>query len=253
MTTPLEKVNDLAGLQEWLDHYCETKPYSCWHQYGPSDLSLYEAQKPKIMLVNAESGGYDGCKRVPADEYLKWIRGGKKRWPTPRYGSVLVSFIRRYAHEMREGGISSKFDRSLWSRLYQDTDALIEKMRATIYMNARVTSSDSDKPHEQKAAVMADAREFACYRKRFVEILRPDFIICGGTSARDAIFHSGGVFEPTDRVGDSVFSRGQCIVVITPHLSRPGLFGGYKHLDEIARKCAALHAEHEIVRREGGR
>lgn len=240
---PLETINDLTGLQVWLDHHCKSKGHPCWHHYGPADLSLYETQPPNIMIVNSESGGYRGCEGVPSDEYLKWIKGGVKRWPTPRYGSLLVTFIRRYAREVREGKTPAQFDRAMFSRIYQDTDVLVENMRATIYMNARITSNDSNTPHEQKAAVMSDAREFGAYRRRFLEILRPDIVICAGASARDAVFHSGGAFEPSELACDAVFSTRQCSVIVIPHLSRPGLFGGYANLHEVAHKCVALHAD----------
>ena len=151
MALPLKGITDLAGLDAWLDRHCESAGHSCWHHYGPSDLLLYEAQKPRVMLVNSESGGYDGCGSIPADVYLTWI---KDRWSTPRYGAVLVTAIRRYTLEMREGRSPVEFDRPLFSNTYNNTDALIENMRATIYMNARVTSNASDSRHEQKSDVM---------------------------------------------------------------------------------------------------
>jgi hypothetical protein len=114
-------------------------------------------------------------------------------------------------------------------------------MKGTAYVNARVSSNGSGSPNEQKAQVLAEIAEFADYRKRLVQILRPEIIICAGTSAKDAIFQKGGVFEPTALSGDAVFRHGQSVVVITSHLSRPPLFGGYEGLHELACKCSALH------------
>lgn len=234
----VEQANNLLALQAWLDQYCNDKGYKGWHHYGPADPALYDATRPRIMLVNSETGGYEDCQSVPADEYLTWIRDG---WQTPRYGSVLVSTVRRHIEGQRQGLPSLQYENSWYREAYRDGEGLAEAMRATIYMNARITSNDSNTRYEQKWQVMTDVNEFAFYRKRFVEVMQPEIIICGGTSARDAIFHKDGAFDPASIPVDSVGRVGECIVIVTSHLSCPGYFGGYEGLDQLARECASLY------------
>lgn len=233
----LHNQNDFAALSHWLNQYCEEQGHTCWHNYGPADLSAYEADPVKILLVNSESGGYEGCRNVPPNEYLRWI---KDRWRTPRYGSVLVTLIRRGIETTQNGLPIQQLGHGGVSAIYQNDELLEEAMRRTIYMNARITSNDTGSSLEEKGAVISDAIEFAAYRKRFVEVMRPRIIICSGDSAKSSLFIDGGVFEPNSFQNESVFLVDNHIVVSVPHLSRPQIFKGYASFEKIAEKCAQM-------------
>ena len=240
MIPTISELNDYPSLQKWLNDYCEAAGYTCWHNYGPADLAAYLSDPVKILLVNSESGGYEGCKNVPSDEYLQWI---EDRWTTPRNGSVLVTLIRDYISLLIEQQAIPPFDRSLTSKIYQNTSRLLNVMRGTIYMNARITSNDTGSMAEDKSNVLSDAQEFAVYRKKLVEILKPRIIICAGESAKDSIFLADGVFPKSALQEKDVFILEDFIVVKTRHLSRMGLSGGYEHLNQLAAECAELYLQ----------
>ncbi len=187
--------------------------------------------------MNSESFDNDG-KGIPPDAYLLWIKDG---WRTPRYGSVLVTLIRNYISSLSEQKVIPTFDISVTKSIYRDVDRLLNVMRATVYVNARITTNDTGTSAEDKPRVWSDAVEFAPYRKRLIEILKPGIIICAGGSARDAIFLEGGAFEQSAWKNESVFEVEDFIIVSTGHLSRPNLFGGYENLHQIASDCAAAY------------
>lgn len=242
IVTDLNEAKNLFELQSWLDNYCTTKKRPGWHHYGPASLDGYEASSPKIMLVNAESGGYEDCCGVPQNEYITWIEGG---WNTPRYGAVLITAIRQAVQNLLDNVETVPFDRHSYIRIYSDTDLLLENMRPTIYMNARVASNDSGSSREQVSEVLSDAAEFAHYRARFVEVMQPDVVVCAGKSAKSAMFADQGVFHPDQLSADGVVKIGKTTVVLSPHLSRPNVFGGYEQLHKLARECASVFLDRQ--------
>ncbi len=246
MNSELPSVSDYTSLQHWLNEYCENKPHPCWHNYGPADFSLYQSDPVKILLVGAESGGYDKCENVPPEEYLRWIRDGHK---TPRYSSVFIAMIRDYIALLAENKAIPPFQYNQWSRYYQDYELLIERMRATIYTNARITSNGTGSSIEDKARVLSDVVEFAPYRKRFVEILDPRIVICAGDSAAHALFIDGGAFQTASLRDEPVFVLDNHICVMTSHLSRPNGFGGYAALHQTALQCATFYSEKDWTER----
>jgi hypothetical protein len=238
----LEEAQDLSDLQAWLNCYCQEKGHDCWHQYGPADPVLYHSSNPRVMLINSESGGYEECGQIPSDEYLKWIQSG---WNTPRYSAVFVTAIRKHIDTFSHGRSASELSPSWYRECFQDGVSLAHSMRNTIYMNARITSNDSNTPHEQKPEVMSDVHEFALYREKFVDVMRPEIIISGGKSARECVSHSLGLFDPWAAPTKPVEKFGKYIVVTMPHFSRPQLFGGYAGLDSIAKESASLFLSSE--------
>ena len=74
MELKLKEVKNYEDLKTWIDEYGHNKNLPCWHHYGPADFSCYNAQSPKIMLVNSESVGYEKSKSTPVDEYVQWIQ-----------------------------------------------------------------------------------------------------------------------------------------------------------------------------------
>ena len=236
MNTDLSEVNDYWSLQDWLDDYCQEAKHDGWHNYGPADLPTYLSDPVRILLMGAESGGYEWCPKTPPDEYIKWIRGNE--W-TPRNGSVFVAVIREYIALLLGEKPVPQFDRSRFAQYYQDVDLLVEKMRGTIYMNARVTSNDSRSSREDKGGIWSDINEFAPYRRQFIQVLRPRIVICAGASARESLFIDGGAFPSTALRKERVFPVDNCIVVMARHLSR---FGGYRIMHEIAFECASMYA-----------
>ena len=88
---------------------------------------------------------------------------------------------------------------------------------------------------------MSDVKEFASYRKRFIEILKPRIVICAGASARDSLFIDEGAFPRSTLREDSVFLIDNYVLVRTPHLSRPNGFGGYEALHKIGLQCANMY------------
>jgi hypothetical protein len=237
MNRKLSAISTYRGLNEWLDQHCKENQFSSWHHYGPAEVDGYFASTPRVMIVNSESSGYDDVKGAYPDEYITWIKDG---WATPRYGSVLISAIIRRITEL-DTKISSGYERQLYQDSYQNVDGLLNMMCKVAYVNARVSSNDSGTMNEQKSQVVAEAKLFALYRKRLIELLDPEIIICGGSSARDAIFQIDG-FYPVEVTPNLQVSRiGDRIIVLIPHLSRPSLFGGYEHLDVLAEQCAKLY------------
>ena len=232
----LSTIDSYSKLQDWLDDYCSSRQYECWHKYGPADYEKYRSEPVKILLINSESWGYAGCGAVPPDEYLKWI---KDRWNTPRYGALLVALIRDYISQIGAGRKDPPYDHDRMQNWYQDDNILIESMRPTIYMNTRITSNDTGESKEDQEGVMADSAEFLSYRKRFVEILKPRIIICAGDSAKQLMLSDGGVF-PEIAIPGPIFNSNEMVFMITQHLSRPNLFGGYCGLHEIALNCASV-------------
>jgi hypothetical protein len=242
MSASLSGLNDFPSLRRWLKDYCEKKGYDCWHDYGPADLEKYRSDPVKILLMNSESVEcYDKC--IPPDAYLEWIKNGEK---TPRYGSVLVTFIREYISLLWEQKPIPPFDQSSASKLFQDVVCLLNNMRGTIYMNASIRTNDTGTSAEDKARVRSDAVEFAPYRKRLVEILRPGIIICGGESAKNGLFLEGGAFEQSAWKNESLFEAEDFTIVSTGHLGRPNVFGGYENLHQIASDCAAAYVQKKL-------
>jgi hypothetical protein len=235
MITNLCDVTDYQSLQNWLDEYCEVGKHTCWHNYGPAEFSLYETEPVKILLMNAESVGYEGCQKVPSDTYLTWIRD---RHPTPRQGAVLVTIIRDYIDLMQKNKPIPAYDRCRASECYKNERLLIDKMRGTIYMNARITSNDTKSSREDKGRIWSDIKEFASFRRRFIQVLKPKIVICAGASARDALFIENGAFPKSALQKESTFVIDNCILVLTRHLAR---FGGYAAMHEVGLKCAKLY------------
>lgn len=235
MNIDLSQLNDYASLQEWLDGHCGAK-YDGWHNYGPADEKTYQSDPVTILLMGAESVGYEGCPKTPPDEYIKWIEGNE--WTT-RNGSVFVAAIREYIALLLRNKSVPQFDRSRFAQYYQNFALLVEKMRGTIYMNARVTSNGTGSRREDKGPISSDVKEFASYRRRFIEVLRPRIVICAGASARDSLFIDGGAFPRSALRKERVFPVDNCILVMTRHLAR---FGGYMVMHEIALECASMYA-----------
>jgi hypothetical protein len=167
----LSEQNDYWSLQQWLDEHCEEVKHTCWHNYGPADFLKYQSDSVKILLMSAESVDYEGCQKIPPDEYIRWIKDNQ--W-TPRNGSVFVTVIREYIALLLDNKSIPQFDHSRLSECYQDVDLLIEKMRGTIYMNARITSNGTGSSREDKGRISSDVKEFAPYRKRFIQVLKPE-------------------------------------------------------------------------------
>ena len=243
MNMKLSELKCYPSLRQWLKEYCEEEKFICWHDYGPAEYSLYDSDPVKILLMNAESGGYEGCQNTPPNEYLKWIRK-QPPIPTPRNGAVFVTLIREYIALLLANKPIPPFGRSRWVECREcrkDVDRLIKNMSGTIYMNASVTSNPNESSREDKARIRSDIRKFALYRKRFVEILKPRIVICAGLSAGDSLFIDGGAFPTSSLRKDSVFLIDNCVLVVMPHLSRPQLFHGYKGLHNIGLRCANLY------------
>lgn len=234
----LPEIDNFCDLQQWFNDYCEANKYTCWHNYGPADYTKYLAESVKILLINSESMGYEGCYKVSSDEYLKWIKKGGK---TPRYGSILVALIREYIKKINENNSEKHiFDKNKISSYFDNVSILIKNMDYTSYMNARITSNDTGETQEDKENVTSNTKEFSAYRKKFVEILEPKIIICAGNSAADTIFSNYGVY-PEANSTDAVFKWKNIIFVKTKQLGNPTRFGGYKELDNLAFKCAELY------------
>jgi hypothetical protein len=233
----LDTIKDYNAIQGWLDDYCQAKGKEGWHNYGPADLRLYESDPVKIMLMGAESLGYEKCLKVPSDAYIEWIR--KREW-TPRNGAVFVSTIRDYISRLTQGSATPEFDKAGFTDRYQNVDLLVKEMSGTIYMNARITSNGTGTNREDKAQIACDLLEFAEYRRRFLEIMKPEIVICAGASATDSLFGENGPFPRSALQKGNVFEIGNILFVITRHLSR---FGGYKAMHEIGLQCAKMYVE----------
>ncbi len=233
----LDKLSTPESLSGWLREYCNERAFSGWHNYGAADPKGYMNSSPRMMLINSESGGYQDCPDVPSDEYLVWI---KDRWKTPRFASVLVAAIKQLSNELYQGMQSPGIVPDEMRKLYQSTNRLLDDMRTTIYMNARITSNDSGSPNEQTQAVRRDAKEFAAYRKRFVEVWNPEIVICAGKSACESLFLEEGLHSPDQLLPSSVFRLGGRTFVVTPHLSRPNAFGGYEFMASVALEAAKM-------------
>jgi hypothetical protein len=238
MTQELSEVNDYESLRQWLNEHCKAR-HTCWHDYGPADYAVYLADPVKILLIGAESYDYGGCESIPPNEYLRWIEKGDK---TPRYSSVFVAVIREYIEFLLKRNQIPQFDRSRWCGYYRNHNLLKDRMCGTIYMNARVTSNDTGSSREDRESIMSDVREFAAYRKRFIDILRPRILICAGVSAKCSLFTDGGAFPVSAwRQEDAVFVLENYVLVNTPHLSRPTAFRGYENLHKIAVQGAKMY------------
>jgi len=236
ITQELLKTENLPDLESWLNDYCKYHKYSCWHHYGPADLDAYHASHPRIMLVNSESYEYEGVTGSPRNEYMKWIA---YRIKTPRYGSVLVTAIRQRILQCK--GRSSVHFEGEWLRdLYQNDELLLEMMRQTIYMNARITSNDTGATKEETGAVNDNAKIFTKYRQRFIEVMQPEIIIMAGKTARNVIAATGICGNPLP--DDPVAKVGKKILIQTGHFARPANFGSYPGLDRIATVCAAVYS-----------
>ena len=235
MLASLSDTDDYESVQAWLNQYCEAAGYDGWHNYGSADLSRYLSDPLKILFVGSESVGYEGVPRVPPNEYIKWIKD--RQW-TSRLAAVFVSMVRCSVSLLMEQRDSPLLGIGLGRENYQNSDLLLEMMRGTIYMNARITSNGTGSSAEDKARVLSDCREFAQYRRRFVEILMPRIIICAGNSARDSMFIDGGPFLASSLRSEKVFLLGEHIVVMIPHLARLSAVGGYDGLNRVARSCA---------------
>jgi hypothetical protein len=232
MSRNLSELNDYPSLQHWLDEYCEGAGKPGWHQYGPANFPQYQSDPVKILLMSAESGGYEKCRQVPSGAYLDWIRNYE--W-TPRQGSVFVTMIREYIALLQDNKPIPPFDRSRWSECNKNVELLIKMMCRTIYMNARITSNGTESSREDKRGIKSDIEEFASYRRRFIQVLKPRIVICAGASARDALFIDGGAFPRSALLKEPVFVNDDYVLVVTRHLSR---FGGYAVMHEIGLKCA---------------
>lgn len=234
----LDELNDYHELQQWLSEYCEAARHPGWHNYGPSELKLYQADPVKILLVGAESYGYSGNKNVPPNEYLCWIRD---RHRTPHYSSVFIAFIREYIELLKSSKPIPPYKYAQWRKYYYDDNLLIERMKPTIYTNARITSNGTGSTNEDKQRILSDVKEFAAFRKRFIEIMLPRIVICAGISSINCIFNDCGAFPKSALQKVPVFIYNNIIFVLIAHLSRPSAFGGYQGLHDIAVQCANIY------------
>ncbi|MEN9359319.1 MAG: hypothetical protein RL095_854 [Verrucomicrobiota bacterium] len=239
MSRDLNDAKSYSDLKTYLDIYGQIEGLSCWHNYGPADYSLYISQSPKIMVINSESVGYDDSKSTPADEYMKWIKDG---WKTPHFTALFVTMIRKYCKEFRDTHVLPPYSKPTFSSQYKKCEELLESMKGTIYMNARITSNGTGSFREETQAVLQDSTRFADYRKKYMEILDPEIVICAGSSAHDAMFTKNSAFGEDVRPSRHSVSKIQNRIVISlNHFSRPQGFRGYQGLHDLATQCCYIY------------
>jgi len=233
----LDAITDIPALNRWLDDYCKAVDYIGWHHYGPADLLSYESEPVRILLVNAESYGYDKVRGATKQcEYLQWVRSGNR---TPVRSSIFTCMLRQFIEIYKGGTSMPAFEPFRWSRSGWKLDELCESMKGTAYMNARVTSNGSGVTKEQKREINSQLMPLAAYRRRLYQLLRPQIVVCGGISAVNCMFCDGGPFPSASRRNESVFAVDTCLIIWSGHFSRVSRRALYE---------TAIRAANEYVR-----
>lgn len=232
----IDGIESIDGLEAWLDEYCEGNNKSCWHHYGPANLEAYFEDPLKIIIISAESWGYDWCKRVPRNEYLKWIT---KKDPTPRYASVIVCAIASAIESLMHGEVPQSYEKSCYQKLYRDDSVILPRMERTGYLNARISSNATGLTHEDRGGINQDIIEYSAYRKKLISLLDPNIVICAGNSAFNSVFGEGRLWSmPAE--AKPVYVLDDRLVVRTAH---PRRMKDYKKIDTIANQVACNYCE----------
>ena len=217
----LNSYNDLHDFYSLLSVYCKNQNYTGWHLYGPVNEEEYKNTKPKILVINSESGGFEGSGPVSASAVINWID-----YKTPRYSIVFASALIQYLNDRQY----FDFDEYYYKKLYQNREILLKNLNTISYANTRFTSNTTGR-HEETIEVDAEVDEFAIYRNKLISIINPDFIIASGKHAKRAISLYLEKYD-NDISYESVMKVNNKIIIFSKHLSNPRDFGGYYTMHE---------------------
>lgn len=220
-------LKEIHQLYNDLDKQCNILEISGWHRYGPIEPTKYAKSDYRVLFLNSESVGFEGCGPVPADEVLKWLD-----YNTPR-NCALMNFIIFYLIDYyKEKKAFPYFDYNFYKKTRADIDSLKAIFVFSAYMNTRISSNDTGSFNEDIHSVNNEIIMFQSYRKKLIHLLDPALIVIGGKQAKNAVSNLYGLSLEYN----TIIKMENTTLLVLKHTSRLSFLGGYSGIDSILKK-----------------